>query len=201
MASALSRRYNAQQQPPLGRLRVLRVAESISDKSPSTGVLRLVGCGHGRLRAMPRCCSIVVFSFGVFFKPLSQEFHSAPAAVSLAFSLQNLTAAACAPLIGRLIDRLGARRVILPGTAIFGLILLSSKTLGAGIGYLYVFFIALGIIQDCTSPLSYSTVVSHWFNRHRGLALGFMIAGISLGAIGVPLAAQRTWDSIGHFFP
>jgi MFS family permease len=134
---------------------------------------------------------IVVFSFGVFFKPLSQEFHAGRAAVSLAFSLQNLTAAACAPLIGRLIDRLGARRVILPGTAIFGLILLSNKTLGAGIGYLYVFFIALGIIQGCTSPLSYSTVVSHWFNRHRGLALGFMMAGISLGAIGVPLAAQR----------
>ena len=134
---------------------------------------------------------IVVFSFGVFFKPLSQEFHVGRAAVSLAFSLQNLAAAACAPLIGRLIDRFGARRVILPGTAILGLILLSSKMLGAEIGYLYVFFIALGIIQGSTSPLSYSIVVSHWFNRHRGLALGLMMAGISFGAITVPLAAQR----------
>jgi hypothetical protein len=32
---------------------------------------------------------IVVFSFGVFFKPLSQEFHAGRAAVSLAFSLQS----------------------------------------------------------------------------------------------------------------
>jgi MFS family permease len=134
---------------------------------------------------------IAVFSFGVFFKPLTQEFHAGRAAVSLAFSLQNLIAAACAPLVGRLIDRFGPRRVILPGTAIFGLILLSSKMLGARIGYLYVFFIALGIVQGCTSPVSYNVVVSHWFNRHRGLALGFTMFGIGLGAIAVPLVAQR----------
>jgi sugar phosphate permease len=81
--------------------------------------------------------------------------------------------------------------VILPGTAIFGLILLSSKVLGNGIGYFYVFFIALGIIQGCTSPVSYSIAVSHWFNRRRGLALGCMLFGVGLGAIAVPLVAQR----------
>ncbi|HYK89683.1 MAG TPA: MFS transporter [Acidobacteriota bacterium] len=134
---------------------------------------------------------IVVFSFGVFFKPLSQEFHADRASVSLAFSLQNLAAAGCAPLIGRLIDRFGSRRVVLPGTAIFGLILLSSNILGPQIGYLYLFFVALGIIQGCTSPLSYSVVVSHWFNRRRGLALGLMMLGMGLGAIVVPLIVQR----------
>ncbi len=140
---------------------------------------------------------IIVFAFGVFFKPLSQEFHAGRAAVSFAFTLQNLAAAACAPLIGQLIDRFGARRVILPGTAIFGLILISSKILGRSIGYLYFLFIALGIIQGCTSPLSYSVVVSRWFNRRRGLALGFMMLGMGLGAIGVPLAAQRLIEIFG----
>ncbi len=104
---------------------------------------------------------------------------------------RQLHAGGCAPLIGRLIDRFGSRRVILPGTAIFGLILISGKILGASIGHLYLLFIALGIIQGCTSPLSYSVVVSHWFNRLRGLALGFMMLDLGLGAIGVPLAAQR----------
>ena len=134
---------------------------------------------------------IVVFSFGVFFKPLSQEFHEGRAAVSFAFSIQNLAAAGCAPLIGRLIDRFGPRRVVLPGTAIFGFVLLSSKFLGREIGYLYLFFIALGIIQGCTSPLSYSVVVSHWFNHRRGLALGVMMLGMGLGAIVVPPIVQR----------
>jgi MFS family permease len=134
---------------------------------------------------------IVVFSFGVFFKPLSHDFHSSRAAVSLAFTLQNLAAAVCAPLTGRLIDRFGARKVILPGTAIFGLILVSSKMLGAGIVFFYIFFAALGVVAGCTSPVAYSVVVSHWFNRRRGIALGFMMLGMGLGAIAVPVAIQR----------
>jgi hypothetical protein len=34
--------------------------------------------------------TIVVLSFGVFFKPLSQDFHAGRAAVSLAFKLHNV---------------------------------------------------------------------------------------------------------------
>ncbi len=135
--------------------------------------------------------TIIVYGFGVFLKPLAQEYHAGRGAISFAFTLQNCAAALCAPLIGRLIDRFGARRVILPGTAIFGVLLVSSKLLGSKLWYFYLFFAAVGIIQGCTSPVSYSVVVSHWFNRRRGLALGLMMLGIGLGAILVPFAAQR----------
>jgi MFS family permease len=134
---------------------------------------------------------IIVFAFGVFFKPLSQEYHAGRGAISFAFTLQNLAAALFAPLTGRLIDRFGARKVILPGTAIFGVMLLSSKLLGGKLWYFYVFLAVLGIIQGCSSPVSYSVVVSHWFNRRRGLSLGLMMLGIGVGAIVVPFAAQR----------
>lgn len=71
--------------------------------------------------------SIVVLSFGVFVKALSQYFHVGRAAISLAFALHNVIGASCTPLFGRMIDGVGARRVILTGTALFGLILLSPK--------------------------------------------------------------------------
>jgi MFS family permease len=134
---------------------------------------------------------IIVYAFGVFFKPLSQDYHAGRGAISFAFTLQNLAAALFAPLTGRLIDRFGARKVILPGTAIFGVMLLSSKLLGGKLWYFYVFLALLGIIQGCTSPVSYGVVVSHWFNRRRGLGLGLMMLGIGVGAIVVPFAAQR----------
>ncbi len=134
---------------------------------------------------------IIVYSFAVFFKPFSQEYHAGRAAISLAFTLQNIAAALFAPLTGRLIDRFGARKVILPGTAIFGLLLVSSKLLGSNIWYLYVFFVVLGIVQGCASPVGYSVVVSHWFNRRRGLGLGLMMLGIGVGAIAAPPVAQR----------
>jgi MFS family permease len=134
---------------------------------------------------------IIVFSFGVFFKPLSEAYHAGRGAISFAFTAQNLAAGLFAPLTGRLIDRFGARKVILPGTALFGVMLLSSKLLGGKLWYFYVFLAVMGIIQGCTSPVSYSVVVSHWFNRRRGLGLGLMMLGIGVGAIVVPFTAQR----------
>ena len=140
---------------------------------------------------------IIVYSFAVFFKPLSHEYHAGRSAISFAFTLQNLAAAFFAPLTGRLIDRFGARKVILPGTAIFGALLLSSNLLGGKLWYFYLFFAALGIIQGATSPVSYSVVVSHWFNRRRGLGLGLMMLGIGIGAIIVPFTAQRLIAMVG----
>jgi MFS family permease len=134
---------------------------------------------------------IIVYAFGVFFKPLSEEYHAGRGAISMAFSLQNLAAALFAPVTGELIDKFGARKVILPGTVIFGVMLLSSKLIGGKLWHLYVFLAVLGMIQGCTSPVSYSVVVSHWFNRRRGLGLGLMMLGIGVGAIGMPSAAQK----------
>ena len=135
--------------------------------------------------------TIVVLSFGVFFKPLSQYFHASRAAVSLAFTLHGVVSAACIPLIGLLTDCFGARRVILTGTAIFGILLLSSEFVGPSIAYLYLFYVALGLVAGTTSPVPYGVVVSRWFDRRRGLALGLMAFGLGLGAIAMPIVAQR----------
>ena len=140
---------------------------------------------------------IVVFSFGVFLKALSQEFHSGRAAISLAFTLHNLASAVTAPLVGRLIDRYGARRIILPATAICGSILLSSRFLTASIWQLYVFYIMLGVVGIGISPVPYGNVVSRWFDRQRGLALGVMMFGLGLGAILMPSLAQRLITMFG----
>jgi MFS family permease len=52
-------------------------------------------------------------------------------------------------------------------------------------------------VAGCTSPVAHSVVVSHWFNRHRGVALGFMMLGMGLGAIAMPVAIQRLIAGFG----
>src|SRR5882672_3344185 len=49
--------------------------------------------------------SIVVYTFGVFLKPLATAFGWSRAEVSLGFTFTALTIAACSPFIGRLLDR------------------------------------------------------------------------------------------------
>jgi MFS family permease len=86
---------------------------------------------------------IVVFSFGVFLKPLIQEFHSSRGAISLAFTLHNTVLAFGLPFAGRLIDRFGPRKVILPSTFAVGMILLSTYFCSGRIWQLYFFLLGL----------------------------------------------------------
>src|SRR5260370_19880606 len=140
---------------------------------------------------------IVVFSFGIFLKALSQEFHSGRAAISLCFTLHNLMAAVSVPLAGRLVDRFGPRRVILPSMAIVGSILLSSKLCSGRIWQLYVFYLALGLVSPGAGPVPYGNVISHWFDRYRGLALGLTLFGLGSGALIMPSLAQRLIAQFG----
>jgi len=141
--------------------------------------------------------TIIVFSFGVFAKAMSQEFHSGRAKISLAFTIHNLTAALFVPLAGRLVDRYGPRRVLLPFTALFGLILVSSRFLSEAIWQLYLFYFALGLVSGGAGAMSYTDVISRWFDRHRGLALSVMMLGMGLGAIVMPSMAQQLVTTFG----
>src|SRR5260370_13352108 len=47
------------------------------------------------------------------------------------------------------------------------------------------------------APVPYGVVISHWFDRHRGLALGMSMMGIGIGSIVVPILAQRLITMFG----
>jgi MFS family permease len=103
------------------------------------------------------------------------DFHTGRAAVSLGFTLHLIVGAISVPLAGLLIDRYGARKVILPATAMFGSALLLAKVLSADIWQFYFFCLLLGLLLSGLGPVPYGSVISHWFDRRRGLALGLMM--------------------------
>ena len=83
---------------------------------------------------------LMVFSFSVFFKSLVADFHASRASVSFAFSLFNFVGALWIPATGFLIDRLGAKRVILASTLLYGVVLCSALWVGAVCGS-FIFFL------------------------------------------------------------
>jgi MFS family permease len=79
-------------------------------------------------------------------------------------------------VVGRLADRLGARRVALVSTAGLGVCQLA---LAAGASSLLAFkliWIVLAVVAIGTLPTTYVRVVNSWFDRARGLALGLALA-------------------------
>jgi MFS family permease len=141
---------------------------------------------------------LMVFSFSVFFKSLVQDFHASRAAVSFAFSLFNIVGALLIPCTGMLIDRFGAKRVILVFTFLYGLSLISALWVGNAVWQLYLLFTVLGVtMASGPAPVPYGVVISHWFNRYRGLALGLSMMGIGIGSVVVPILAQRLITTFG----
>jgi sugar phosphate permease len=61
--------------------------------------------------------------------------------------------------------------------------------------YLFYFFNALGYV--CGGPLPCQVLVSRWFDRARGRAMGIAYLGIGIGGAVVPLLAKALTDRFG----
>jgi MFS family permease len=140
---------------------------------------------------------IAVYSFTVFMKPLMQEFHAGRAAISLAFTFQLFAGVITAPILGWLLDRYSARGLILLGTSVFGIVLLSNRAFSGTLSHLYLLFIVMGVSLHGGGPIPYGSVITRWFDKRRGLALGLMMLGIGLGAMVMPVVSQQLISRFG----
>jgi len=142
--------------------------------------------------------TLLVYTFGVFVKPLAEEFGSSRASIALAVSLLDVTITFSAPGVGRLVDRHGIRKVIIVSVLALAGCLAALSFVRPPLWHLYALYVLAGIVGVASSPVTYSRVVANWFDRRRGLALGLASTGIGLGVfIGPSLAQflieQRGW--------
>ena len=97
---------------------------------------------------------------------------------------------------GWIVDRFGPRRLMMAGIVMAGGALVGLGTVSAaGMFYFFYFFNALG--YDCGGPLPSQVLLSRWFDRTRGRAMGIAYLGIGLGGALVPLLAKAMTDQFG----
>jgi len=128
-------------------------------------------------------------TFGVFFKPVLNEFGWTRAMTSGAFSLSWLMQGLLAILMGRLTDRFGPRMVI----ALCGLLTGLGFMLMAKLGAVWEFYLFFGIIGTGLSGANVSlmSTVARWFVKRRGVMTGFVMAGGGIGSFIGPPFAER----------
>lgn len=122
------------------------------------------------------------FSFGVFFKSIEAEFNLTRTATSAIVSANMLLAGLCSLLAGWALDRYGPRRVVLLMAVFTGLsLVLTSLTNSLWQLFItYSLLLAMGTGPLYVVPMS---IVSRWFDKKRGLALGLSSMGIGLGTM------------------
>jgi MFS family permease len=138
----------------------------------------------------------VYYSFGVFFKPILNEFGWSSAMTSGAFSLSSLISGLLTIFIGVLTDKIGPRKVMSLTGFLLGLgYILMSKVYSAWHIYLYFGVIIGAGMGGSFVPLM--TTVARWFEDRRGLMTGIVAAGIGIGAFVGPPVSTRLIGAYG----
>jgi MFS family permease len=130
---------------------------------------------------------ILIFTSGVFLKPVSAELGITRGDLSSALFLAAVCTAVTCPLLGGLLDRFGTRRVMMPGIVLYALSVAGFGLMQARPAFVIpLIYAVVGIVGVVQTPIPYAAVVTQWFDRERGLALGIATSGVGLGVALLP---------------
>ncbi|HKF29409.1 MAG TPA: MFS transporter [Candidatus Binataceae bacterium] len=126
---------------------------------------------------------------GVFFLPVVRHFGWSRAWFSALGSAAPLAAGLSSPLLGSLLDRIGARPVMIAGAAMVGAGYVALSRANSAAAFL-VIFIVMGVGISASTIIPTALVITKWFQARRGAALGVAFAGIPLGSTVVTIWAN-----------
>jgi MFS family permease len=98
-------------------------------------------------------------------------------------------------LAGWLIDKYGPRRLMIVGILMMGTALVG-LSFSDSLGFFYLFYIFNALGYVCGGPLPCQVLISRWFDKNRGKAMGIAYLGIGTGGAVVPLIAaglEKNW--------
>ena len=134
---------------------------------------------------------LVYYSFGVYLKPLAEALEVDRFSVSLTLSIESIVVALTAPYFGRLFAEKSLRKMLFFGATALGsgFILMSQINSVWQMYIAYGCIIAVGLV--CLTALPSNMLLTNWFDRRRGTALGISQFGISISA--AVLVPAMTW--------
>ncbi len=118
----------------------------------------------------------------VFLVPLQEHFGWSRAAIATGSSVAALISGLSSPLVGVWIDRFGTRKVMVCGAVAMGSAFIMLSFIES-LWQLYVLngLAALGL--TCTAWVPNQTLISTWFDKKRGMAMGAALTGIGFGGL------------------
>ncbi len=128
------------------------------------------------------------FAFGVFITPLEEEFGWSRTEINIALAL-GVVQAFISPFVGRLMDRYGARWIMVGslGFIVAGFLLRAVMT---DLWQFYLFSTLIFIGTPGSTMMPAGRLVGIWFPRTRGRMMGIVTSGNNFGGmVTVPLAA------------
>ena len=137
------------------------------------------------------------YSYGVFFKSIAADFGGSRLGVSVGLSITQAVGAFVAPVVGRALDRYPLRNVMGAGAMLMGTGFLALSQVQTQAQFYLVLGVFIGLGASSMGSLATSKLVTNWFDRRRGTALGIAAAGVSLSGVVMPYISAELIGSFG----
>ncbi|MEN6466014.1 MAG: MFS transporter [Syntrophaceae bacterium] len=129
------------------------------------------------------------YSFGVFVKPLCDEYGWSRSVVSLGASINMFVYSTCAIVLGRIVDRIAPRRIITVGALIACASFMLLKFVKTPLEFYIVYGLLVGVGSAGMGVVVMNSSAAKWFVKKRGTAIGIATMGVSFGTFMLTPAA------------
>jgi len=136
------------------------------------------------------------FSFGLYQKPLIEEFGWTRAQTSLSATVALVSFSISSLVSGILVDKYGPRIVCSLGALMMGLGVMLTSLIGE-IWHLYLTYGLLFGLGGGTQETPPSSIITRFFIKRRGTVLGIATAGIGVGTLVLAPLIQSLINSFG----
>lgn len=134
---------------------------------------------------------IIAVLLGAIAAQLSAEFHIDRGQVMFSLTVFSFATIASVCFVGRLIDQLGARRVLIVSASLVVLNLFALAYFANTIMAFYCLVGLFGFVSTGAQSITYNKLLSAWFDQKRGLAIGISTAGVGLGYAVLPVVMAQ----------
>jgi MFS family permease len=141
--------------------------------------------------------SMPINAMGLFMEPMEHDLGWARASTTAGMTMFTILAVPLSPFLGIIVDRVGPRRLAVPGALAAGLCFAAFGLTDAAVFHWVLLWVAYTAANLTIKTTVWTTAVSQSFSRGRGMALAITLSGAALAQVIAPLAARLAIDRFG----
>ncbi|MCP4606352.1 MAG: MFS transporter [Proteobacteria bacterium] len=138
----------------------------------------------------------IFHTVGVVMEPLQETFGWNRTQISMGFTIAAIFVGVLSPVVGIVVSRIGVKRVQIAGVLLIGIGILIMSFMQELWQY-YVLFVVVAMGLASISLVPSQTIISNWFDKKRGTAMGIVMTGVGLGGMAMVFLFSILVDSYG----
>ncbi|MGE3691742.1 MAG: MFS transporter [Novosphingobium sp.] len=138
---------------------------------------------------------MIASTYSLIAVPLAEEFKPSRTVLALSMTVMSGVCVILSPILGNLMDRTSLKRLMIGGGLLLAAGYAAISFATTFIQVLIVFGLLIAPANVLIGPVGVTVLLTRWFSKKRGRAMGIAIAGIAFGGFAFSAIIQGLLDT------